>query len=33
LKHLSCDYIQGYIFSKAITKKEFIEKYITKNIG
>jgi len=28
LKHLNCDYIQGYIFSKAITKKEFIEKYI-----
>ncbi|MBQ4857868.1 EAL domain-containing protein [Pseudoalteromonas sp. MMG007] len=33
LKHLNCDYIQGYIFSKAITKKEFIEKYITKDIG
>jgi len=28
LKQLSCDYIQGYIFSKAITKKEFISKYI-----
>lgn len=28
LKQLACDYIQGYIFSKAITKKEFMEKYI-----
>ncbi|MEL0653714.1 EAL domain-containing protein [Pseudoalteromonas issachenkonii] len=28
LKQLACDYIQGYIFSKAISKKEFIEKYI-----
>ena len=28
LKQLACDYIQGYIFSKAISKKEFIEKHI-----
>ncbi|EGI73628.1 diguanylate cyclase/phosphodiesterase [Pseudoalteromonas distincta] len=28
LKQLACDYIQGYIFSKAITKQEFMEKYI-----
>ncbi|MBZ2191368.1 EAL domain-containing protein [Pseudoalteromonas arctica] len=28
LKQLACDYIQGYIFSKAISKKEFIKKYI-----
>ncbi|MEI8666566.1 EAL domain-containing protein [Pseudoalteromonas sp. B28] len=28
LKQLVCDYIQGYIFSKAITKQEFMEKYI-----
>ena len=28
LKLLACDYIQGYIFSKAITKQEFMKKYI-----
>lgn len=28
LKQLACDYIQGYIFSKAITKQEFMKKYI-----
>ncbi|MBH0014328.1 MULTISPECIES: putative bifunctional diguanylate cyclase/phosphodiesterase [unclassified Pseudoalteromonas] len=28
LKQLACDYIQGYIFSKAVSKKEFIKKYI-----
>ncbi|CAM2907603.1 putative bifunctional diguanylate cyclase/phosphodiesterase [Pseudoalteromonas distincta] len=28
LKQLTCDYIQGYIFSKAVSKKEFIKKYI-----
>lgn len=28
LKHLACDYIQGYFFSKAISKKEFMGKYI-----
>lgn len=28
LKQLACDYIQGYFFSKAITKQEFMEKYI-----
>ncbi|WP_165726800.1 EAL domain-containing protein [Pseudoalteromonas sp. SA25] len=28
LKQLACDYIQGYIFSKAISKKEFMKKYI-----
>ncbi|MBB1325173.1 EAL domain-containing protein [Pseudoalteromonas sp. SR45-1] len=28
LKQLACDYIQGYFFSKAISKKEFMGKYI-----
>jgi len=28
LKQLTCDYIQGYIFSKAVSKNEFIKKYI-----
>lgn len=28
LKQLACDYIQGCVFSKAITKQEFMEKYI-----
>ncbi|MBB1282506.1 bifunctional diguanylate cyclase/phosphodiesterase [Pseudoalteromonas sp. SR41-1] len=28
LKQLACDYIQGYFFSKAITKQEFMGKYI-----
>ena len=29
LKQLNCDYIQGYVFSKPISKGEFIKNYIT----
>ncbi|KDC51491.1 EAL domain-containing protein [Pseudoalteromonas sp. S3431] len=32
LKQLACDYIQGYVFSKPITKQSFIEKYVKSKV-
>jgi len=31
LEQLNCDYIQGYIFSRPIAKKTFIELYVKPN--